>query len=135
MQEWSGKESYEGYYRKTTLILAERLEATLKDISSEDRPNIFSWARENERDLRKELDDLEIKINAMWREGEAMRGFDKEHFAKYQKVVRDYGNCFNKILNRYAEAMKALRQAQDEREGEDIAPAGAGEAAQMGMEI
>ena len=120
MEEWSGKESYEGYFKKIRLTMVNRLAGGLEKLKAagldiEARQGYYLWAIDNVPELQQEERDLLARLGKIWFEGDASASFDDKHFEDYQVVVREWGSVTNKIYNRYFKAMEALINAQGEQ--------------------
>ncbi|MCK4786238.1 MAG: hypothetical protein KAV87_20945 [Desulfobacteraceae bacterium] len=121
MDEWSGKESYQGYYKKVELIVIERLndgieKLKLIGVDIDALPGYRCWADDNTPELIKEEREILNQMNNLWLQGEAAVSFDDKHFHRYEVVVRDWGSVTNKIFNRYFKALEVTRRLQLERE-------------------
>ena len=120
MDEWSGKESYEGYFKKTERTIMdlltnglEKLQASGVDIGA--RPGYYLWAIDNVPELQQEEQKHLDRLGKMWFEGEASASFNEKHFEDYQELVREWGSVTNKIFNRYFKAMDDLLETQGEQ--------------------
>lgn len=123
MEEWSGKESYEGYFKKIERTMMDRLSSGLEKLKAagldiEARPGYSQWAIDNLPELKQEDRELLEKIGKIWFDGAASASFDIKHFESYQEVVREWGSVTNKIFNRYFKAMENLLETQ----GEPVSP-------------
>ena len=123
MDEWSGKEGYEGYFSQirqtmTNLLTGglEKLKAAGLDIEA--RPGYYLWAIDNVPELKQEEQKLLDRLGKMWFDGEASASFNDKHFESYQELVREWGSVTNKIFNRYFKAMENLLETQ----GEELSP-------------
>ena len=120
MEEWSGKESYEGYFKQVQLTMINRLASGLEkleaaEVDIEARPGYYLWAIDNIPELQQEERELLEKLGKIWFEGEASPSFSDKHFQSYQVVVREWGSVTNKIFNRYFKALEKLIEAQGEQ--------------------
>ena len=119
MEEWSGADSYEGYFKKIERAMIDRLSSGLETLQSagldiEARPGYSQWAIDNLPELKQEERELFEKIGKIWFDGAASASFDNKHFQSYQEVVREWGSVTNKIYNRYFKAMETLLETQGE---------------------
>lgn len=120
MDEWSGQESYEGYFSQLRKTMTNRLVGGLVKLQAEGfdietRPGYYLWAIDNVPELQEEERGLLEKLGKMWFKGEASDSFDDKHFQSYQNLVREWASVTNKIFNRYFKAMEALKEAQGEQ--------------------
>ena len=120
MDEWSGKDSYEGYFSQIRQIMTKRLTSGLEKLKAagldiEARPGYYLWAIDNVPELQQEEQTLLDRLGKMWFEGEASASFDDKHFESYQELVRDWGSETNKIFNRYFKAMENRLETQGEQ--------------------
>jgi len=117
MDEWSGKESYEGYFKQVQLTMIgrfnsglEKLEAAGVDIAA--RLGFCVWAADNIPELLDEEHKLIEQLGNMWYAGDVAASFDDKHFQDYQAVVREWGSVTNKIFNRYFKPLEAFKEDQ-----------------------
>lgn len=120
MEDWSGKESYEEYFKQLWLTMVKRLASGLVKLQEtgfdiEARPGCWLWAIDNVPELVQKERDLLEKLGKRWFKGAASVSFDDKHFDDYQVVVREWASTTNKIFNRYFKAMEALKEAQGEQ--------------------
>ena len=120
MEEWSGKESYEEYFKQLQVTMINRLASGLVKLQVagfdiEARPGYYLWAIDNVPELQQEERDLLEQLGKRWFKGEASGSFDDKYFHSYQAVVREWASVTNKIFNRYFKAMEALKEAQGEK--------------------
>jgi hypothetical protein len=118
MDEWSGKESYEGYFKTVQLTMInrfstglEKLEAAGVDIDA--RQGFCAWAADNIPELLNEEKKLMEQLGNMWCAGEATDSFNSKHFQDYQAVVREWGSVTNKIFNRYFKVLEVPVEQQE----------------------
>lgn len=121
MEEWSGKESYEGYFKKVEMTMLDRFNDGIEKLKFigvivDALPGYRCWAEDNTPELIKEEREVLKKMNTLWLQGETAVSFDDEHFHNYEVVVREWGSVTNKIFNRYFKALEATRRLQFERE-------------------
>ncbi|MBW2644585.1 MAG: hypothetical protein JRE23_00145 [Deltaproteobacteria bacterium] len=119
MDEWSGKESYEGYFKKTERTIMDLLTGGIEKLKAagldiEARPGYYLWAIDNVPEQKQEEQTLLDRLGKMWFEGEASTSFNDKDFESYQEVVREWGSVTNKIYNRYFKAMENLLETQGE---------------------
>lgn len=118
MEEYSDKESYEGYFTKIRLAMADRWDKGIVKLKSKGvdvagMPERHLWAEEYVPELRKEEKDLCKKISLLMEAGGRMAVFADDHFRDYQAVVREWGNVTNKIFNPF---FKFLEESRDQEE-------------------
>ena len=123
MEEWSGKESYEGYFKRVQKILIDRLSDGLEELVAQglditSRQGYYLWAIDNVPELEQGERRLLEQLGKVWFAGEAAGSFDTEHFENYQVIVQEWGSVTNKIFNRYFKAMEALIEVH----GEQVSP-------------
>ena len=117
MEDWSGKESYEGYFKKVQLNMINRFSAGLEKLEAAgvdiaNRLGFCVWAVDNIPELLGEEHKLIEQLGNMWYAGEVATSFDDKHFHKYEVVVREWGSVTNKIFNRYFKALEVSGEQQ-----------------------
>ena len=120
MDEWSGKESYEGYFKKTERTIMDLLTGGLEKLKAagfdiEARPGYYLWAIDNVPELQQEEQKLLDRLGKVWFDCVGSNSFDNKHFESYQEMVREWGSVTNKIFNRYFKAMERLKEAPGEQ--------------------
>ena len=119
MDEWDGKESYEGYFKKIERTMIDLLSGGLEKLHTsgldiEARPGYYLWAIDNVPELQQEERNHLERLGKIWFEGEVSASFDHKHFKSYQEIVREWGSVTNKIYNRYFKAMENFLETQGE---------------------
>lgn len=118
MDEWNGKESYEGYFKKVQLTMINRFSTGLQKLEAEGvdiaaRQGFCVWAADNIPELLDEEHKLIEQLGNMWYAGDIATSFDDKHFQDYQGDVREWGSVTNKIFNRYFKALEVSGEQQE----------------------